>query len=81
MKKAAKKTKTAKKRKKNTVSDGLHAFILVGLIVIFAIAISLTIISVHSSLNKKPVLVISELIDGGETNTLTEYELIDISRN
>jgi len=52
-KSASKKKTTAQKRKKRMFSDGLQAFFLALIIVIAALAISLTIISIHSALNRK----------------------------
>jgi len=58
-KKAQPKTSIKKKaskpsqRKKKGFSEGLQAFLLVGLIVVFAIFVSLVIISIHSSLNRR----------------------------
>jgi polysaccharide deacetylase 2 family uncharacterized protein YibQ len=48
--------KSPEKRKKAGYSDGLRAFLLAGVIVIFSICISLAVISIHSALNKTPAV-------------------------
>jgi len=61
MKKTQKNKTTPRKRKKKPAfSTGVQAFLLAGLIVVFALCLSLMIISIRSTLNKKPQIVSSE---------------------
>jgi hypothetical protein len=78
MKKTVQKRKTSRKRKKNRFSDGLRAFLLAGLIVVSAIAVSLTIISIHTALNKKPQTAILETEPPSELQTVTETVVLPV---
>ena len=54
MKKPEKHKNTRQKKKKPVFTDGIHSFMLVTLIVVFALCLSLTVISIRSTLDKKP---------------------------
>jgi len=76
-----KKKKTNKKRKKRGFPEGIQAFFLVSLIVVFAIAISLTIISIHTAFNRSPNIPEDDLItsasprrEAAEQQPVTEIE-------
>ena len=61
-------TAPRKQKKKSAFSNGIHAFLLVGLIVVFALFLSMLIISIRSVLNKKPQIVSSGQIVDTEKN-------------
>ncbi|MDR2543266.1 MAG: divergent polysaccharide deacetylase family protein [Treponema sp.] len=89
MKKTEKKKKISQKKMKKTgFLDKLRAFFLVGLIVAFSLGISLTIISIHSALNREsnipkndvtldsfvPETVVTMLQTSSETEHITRIQ-------
>jgi len=77
MKKTLKKRAAPRKRKKKPAfSNGIQAFLLAGLIAVFALCLSLMIISIRSTLNKKPQVVnIEQIVDAGRNDDNSELRI------
>jgi len=77
MKKPDKNKKNRQRKKKTVVTDGIHAFMLVALIVIFALCLSLTVVSIRSTLDKKPQTVSNETVNTETTEIPSEPRKIE----